>query len=178
MANITYAYSKLMQQHNLTMDDLSEDAKIGISQIKDVEKGIRMTEARGKSITPATISKIKAMDKWIVSEILDSINDTDDNDDEMPFDADDIEEDLNGDNPDNSNESPENLALGTKIDVDLRKAFESGKTSITFDELKTISPTAWKVVFDNYDDTGDNGLETSHYSLLETSENNFTLQNK
>jgi transcriptional regulator with XRE-family HTH domain len=176
MENITYAYAKLMQQHNLTMEDLSDDAKIGISQIKDVEKGIRMTEARGKSITPATISKIKAMDKWIVSEILDSINDTDDNDDDMPFDADDIEEDLN--NPDNPNESPENTALGTKIDVDLRKAFESGKTTITFDELKTISPTAWKVVFDNYDDSGDNGLETSHFSLLETSENIFTLQNK
>ena len=46
------------------------------------------------------------------------------------------------------------------------------------EELKNVSKTAHSVIFSTYDDSGDNGIETSNYSLIETEEEIFTLTQK
>lgn len=87
---IKYAYQKLMAEHKLTVAELPEDAKIGITTIMDIEKAISMAEKKGKKINPKTIAKIKANDKWIVNEILDFIDDTDKNEDEIPHESEEV----------------------------------------------------------------------------------------
>jgi hypothetical protein len=84
--NIELQYKKALAQYNLSESKLPEDAQIGISIVTDTLKAANMLEKRGKSISEKTIKKIKAMDKWIYYEILDTVNDTDKNEDEMPFD--------------------------------------------------------------------------------------------
>ena len=87
---IKYAYQKLMAEHKLTVAQLPEDAKIGITAIMNIEKAISMAEKKGKKISPDTIAKIKANDKWVVNEILDFIDDTDKNADEIPHEEEEV----------------------------------------------------------------------------------------
>lgn len=87
---IKYAYQKLMAEHKLTVAQLPEDAKIGITAIMNIEKAISMAEKKGKKISPDTIAKIKANDKWVVNEILDFLDDTDKNADEIPHEEEEV----------------------------------------------------------------------------------------
>ncbi len=153
-----------------------------------------MFEGKGKEISEKTIKKVKAMDKWVYYEILDLVNDTDKNDDELPHDADDIKEELEEelkkvDEVENKNNKtevekneveslPKDNSKGFTIDAELEVAYANGKKEIGFDELKSICKTAYNVIFDNYDNSGDNGIETSKFTLIETDENLFTLTKK
>jgi hypothetical protein len=185
-------YLEAMEEHNLKVSDLPEDAQIGITNINDVMKSIKMFEAKGKPISEKTIKKVKAMDKWVYYEILDLVNDTNENDGELPHDSEEIVDELEkvankkveksvGENAEvvvaeviaNPNDSK-----GLQIDKDLEVAHANGKKEIAFEELKSISKTAYNVIFDSYDDSGDNGIETSNFTLLETNENVFTLTKK
>ena len=185
-------YLEAMEEHNLKVSELPEDAQIGITNINDVMKSIKMFEAKGKPISEKTIKKVKAMDKWVYYEILDLVNDTDENDGELPHDSEEIVEELEevankkGAKP--VDEKAEvvvaevvanpNDSKGLQIDEDLDLAHTNGKKEITFEELKSISKTAYNVIFDNYDNSGDNGVETSKFTLIETDENVFTLTKK
>ncbi len=91
---IKYAYQKLMAEHKLTIADLPSDAKIGIEAIMNIEKAINMAEKKGKKINPNTIAKIKANDKWVVNEILDFLDDTDKNSDEIPHEEEEVIEEI------------------------------------------------------------------------------------
>lgn len=91
---IKYAYQKLMAENKLTVAQLPEDAKIGITAIMNIEKAISMAEKKGKKINPDTIAKIKANDKWVVNEILDFLDDTDKNTDEIPHEQEEVIEEI------------------------------------------------------------------------------------
>ncbi len=67
---------------------------------------------------------------------------------------------------------------GIKIDEQFKVMFDSGKHEYSLEEIKTAAPTAHAFIFDNYDQAGDNGIETTYYSLLEMKENVFTLTKK
>jgi hypothetical protein len=56
--------------------------------------------------------------------------------------------------------------------------FKSGKTSFNLEELKSLSKTAYEVIFNSYEEDEDNGIETTNFSLIETSEYQFTLTKK
>jgi len=177
---IDFQYLKEMEARNLKLSDLPEDAQICIQNINDVMKRVRMLEKKGQSVSDVTIKKLKAMDKWTLYEIYDMVNGTDDNEDEQPHDADEVIEELE-DTEDlipAEPEKPKGDPKGLQIDADLKVAYEKGKKEISFEELKTVSRTAYNVIFDGYDESGDNGIETSNYSLLETEENVFTLTKK
>ena len=89
-----YAYEKLMQQHKLSYAELPSDAKVGIDTIKNIEKSITMLEKKGKKVSQSVINKIKANDKWIVNEILDFVDDTDKNSDDLPYEKKEIEAEI------------------------------------------------------------------------------------
>lgn len=183
-------YLAEMEKHNLKVSDLPEDAQIGIQNINDALKGVKLQEAKGKPISDKAEKKIKAMDKWVLYEIYDVVNDTDKNDDDIPYNDEDVLEDLDDDISETKTEDDdaesikaENVAQdgdpkGIQIDADLKVAFESGKTTISMEELKSVSKTAYAIIFDTYDDSGDNGVVTSNYSLIETEEEVFTLTKK
>jgi hypothetical protein len=175
MSEYKYGYEKLMAENDLQMSDLTDDARNSITAIKDLEKSIRMAQGKGKEASETTLSKIRTSDKMATQEIVDMLDDNDDDDND---DSD------NNDDSDDSNDKNEpemvvtNDPKGLKIDAELEVVFASGKKEIGFDELKSISRTAYEVIFQNYDNSGDNGIETSKFTLIETDDNLFTLTKK
>lgn len=174
---MTLHYLETMEEYNLKIGDLSEDAQNGIEQINDVIKGIKLHESRGNTVSEKTFKKLRTLDKWVSYEILDMVNDTDKNDDDLPHTSEEImnefEEEI-----DEAEDFYGDQEEGLKIDADLKLAYESGKKNISFDELKSISRTAYYTIFNSYDASGENGLVTSNFSLLEIDENVFTLEKK
>lgn len=176
-------YLQAMEEHGLTKKDLPEDARTGIEEIEKVMHAMGLAERNGRKITQKTFKKLAAMDKWVYYEILDMVNDTDKNEDEIPYEAEDIVEDEQMGDEDERDENQNSTqtgdsALGVKIDQELKVLYDKGKTELSWDDLKDASTTAYNVVFDNYDNTGENGLETSNFRLIETNEDVFTLTKK
>lgn len=168
-----YAYQKLMEQHELTYSELPEDAKTGIDVIKDVEKAIKMAQGRGSAISEKTYNKLKINDKFIVGEILDYVNDNDnDDDDEVPFDADEIKDELL------ENSGKELDPKGLAVDEELKNLFAQNKLKLSIEELKNYAPNCYRVIFDAYDPDEDNGIETSYYSLIEKADNFYHISKK
>jgi hypothetical protein len=190
-------YVKAMEEYGLRESQLTEDAKVGIATIKQSLKGVKLNEARGISISPKTIQKIKANDKWVYYEILDMVNDTDKNEDEMPYEEEEILDDLEVDDED-ENEQPNeeeeeeerevfqgrkteqegDSSTGIVIEQDFKAMWDADKKVVKLDQLKSLSKNAYNTIFDNYDESGDNGIETSHFTLIETDEYEFTLTKK
>lgn len=175
--NIELQYKKALTQYNLKESNLPEDAQIGITIITDTLKAANMLEKRGKSISEKTIKKIKAMDKWIYYEILDTVNDTDNNDDEMPFDKKEVIEEIKEIENESTKSNVDN-EKGKSVVMELCKLYESGKKIYTLQELKMSAKKTYDVIFDNYDEDGENGLMTNDYELIETDKETFTLTKK
>ena len=184
---IEFAYQKLMVEHKLTNAQLNEDAITGISAIADIVQGITMLEKRGKEPTQKTISKIRSLDKWVSGEIMDIVNDTNDNapvataeelaaqaqkeiDDKAKSDA---EVKAGAEQKQEVKVDPK----GLKIESELAKLLAENKISLTLDEVKSLAPTAYSVIFDSYKDGEQNGIKTSKFSLLEIEKEKFTLTN-
>lgn len=175
MSEINFAYEQLMQEHNLSISDLPEDAKIGITTLKDIEKSVKMAEKKGNTVSDKTLAKIKANDKWVVKEILDFIDETDENEDDMPYDGEEIEEEIE---EEYEEPQPQNSALGQSIEKELTEMFNSGKKEWTTNQIKSGFKNTYNTLFDNYDDDGENGIETSNFRLLESGDELFTISKK
>jgi hypothetical protein len=175
-----FKYKKLMEENDLTVNQLPEDAQTGISEINKVLRAISMVEKKGRKISAGSLKKLTTMDKWVTYEILDYLHDTDNNDDDMPIDADDIIEDLNKDGKDKPvNESNDNNQVdqvGLRIEEELDRLFESGKTSYTIDEIRNKANRTYKELWESYEEDEKNGIVTTKYSLIEDKEYNFNLK--
>jgi hypothetical protein len=176
-------YKKSMEEHDLTYNELPDDAKIGIDNINDILKSKRMLEKVGKSLTPKALAKIKTYDKWVHYEILDFVHDTDNNDDEAP-DLDDVEDEIE-DKLNNSEEEEEEEEMedeaptqqGLQIEQELQQMFENGHLSCTIEEVRTHAPKTYNVLFDTYQEGEENGVVTSNFSLMENNKK-FILTKK
>jgi hypothetical protein len=179
-----FQYKKAMEANDLKIADLPEDAQIGITQIKDIEKAMHMLEKNGKKPKEKTLKKIKAMDKWVYYEILDYLQETDKNPDEQPHEKDEILDDLSddandgdgkddeGDNNDNSDNVPEldeNTKLGLAIEAELEKMHESGQTEWDIEDVRKVAKKTYDLLFDTYKEGEENGITTSKYSIIEKS---------
>lgn len=177
---IELLYLAELESNGLSVRDLPEDAQTGIQEINHVLKAIHMTEKGGKKVNPNTVKKVKAMDKWVYYEILDYINDTDKNADDIPFDADDVIEDLDktkgGQAP--KEEPIEADPLGLKIEAELDVLYASGKLTYTMNEIRSTAKNTYKVLWDEYENDGENGIVTTKYSFLEDPNKNFNLKLK
>ena len=138
-----FLYLSAMEEHGLSYNELPEDAQTGIDSIKDVVRAFRLAEKRGQKPTAKAVKKLKAMDKWVYYEILDYLNDTDNNDDDIPFDKDDV---LDDKEPKEENIDP----AGLKIDEELTALSDAGITKINFSELRSKAPVTHKTIWDNY----------------------------
>ena len=185
MSEIKYAYQKLMAEHNLTVAELPEDAKIGITAIMNIEKAVKMAEKNGKTVSSETIAKIKTNDKWVVNEILDFVDKTDENEDEMPHEEEEVIEEIQeGDDEDDDEGDDEGQsvtqdeALGIAIDQELAEMHSSGKVDWHSDDIKAKYKKTYNTLFDTYEDGGENGIETTNYKLIEKEEEVFTISKK
>lgn len=156
---------------------------------------MKSLERKGNSISPETFKKLKALDKWVYYEILDFINDTDQNQEQMPYEADEITEEMQNDSDTEFSQEDEqqddetdddgesnyiegDTNLGNRIDLELNTLFSTGKTTFSMEELKIDAKAAYNVIFDNYDHDSKNGIETSNFKLVETEEEVFKLTKK
>lgn len=186
---IELAYKKLMEDEKLTFNELPTDAKIGIDSINNILKAINMAEKKGRKVSDNVISKVKANDKWVVREIIDYVEDKNENKEPLPNKAKEVVEQIKTETEpvktievkpteQKTEEKPEEVKVdpkGVAIDEELKKLFESGKTKHTLEELKTAAPKAYNVIFDTYDNSGDNGIETSFYKLIEVEDKVFEV---
>lgn len=85
-----HAYERLMQEHNLSLEELPNDAKIGIESIQLILKAVKLNDRKGSPTKPATYDKIKANDKWVVREILDYVENKNTNKSPLPHKAADV----------------------------------------------------------------------------------------
>lgn len=175
---MSYAYEKLMSEHNLSLSDLNDDAKYGIQTIKKIEKAVKMTEARGQNVSSQVLNKIKTNDKWVVREIIDQLEDKETNQEEIPNEADDvitlIEDENYQINPPETQIDP----MGLAIDNELSNLYENEMFEITLDDLKKSASKTYKVIFENYETGEENGVSTSTYLIKETDTNIYTLTKK
>jgi len=172
---MNYAYEKLMQKHGLTMKDLPEDAKHGIEAIRNIEKAINMAEKNGKTVSSKTIAKIKANDKWVVQEILDFVKDDDDNDDKMPYEEDEVIDEIKGENKKLTSEQ----MLALEVESELARMLKSGKKVWEATEIEDFSEVVFDAIYETYhQNDAQNGVETNLYSLIETQPQVFTLKKK
>lgn len=164
-------YLKAMEEYKLKPSQLSEDARFGIKSIEEVMRMVALAEKNGKAIKPATIKKIMTLDKWVYYEILDQVNDTDRNDDDIPVDTDELKDEVK-DQVNKSQEENKELQIGLKIEAELEALFKNGKTEVSVEEIHDKAPNTYAVIFDSYEPEGSNGVKTSRFSLLEIDSEN------
>lgn len=165
-----YNYEKLMEQEELKLSELPEDARIGIETIATINRVIVLNESKGRKIRPDVHKKIAANDKWVTREILDYVEGKDSKQpDSVPHTEKDIIKDIEQDAVD---------PKGVAIDVELKALIEAKMDVIKLDELKSKAPQSYAVIFQHYDESGDNGIETSFYSIHETDTETFTIKAK
>ena len=164
-------YLKAMEQYKLKPNELSEDALFGIKSIEEVMRMVALAEKNGKAIKPATIKKIMTLDKWVYYEILDQVNDTDRNDDDIPVDTKELKDEVKN-QVNKSEEENKELQVGLKIEAELEALMKDGKMELSVEEIQKKAPTTYSVIFDSYEENGSNGVKTSHFSLLEIDSEN------
>lgn len=172
-------YEKALQENDLSVSELSEDARSGIEGINDILKAISMLEKKGKNPTERTIKKLKAMDKWVYYEILDQLHDTDNNDDDAPVDTDEVVDEIKEQAKESSKNDEEKNAqnkLFTIIEKELEKLANSGKKEFTIEQIKSYAPNSYNAIYKAYQRGDDNGVKTRRYALIETRERIFTIK--
>jgi hypothetical protein len=167
-----FQYEKEMQKNGLSYADLPEDAQTGIEQILDIKKALNMLEKSGKKPSAKTLKKVKAMDKWVCYEIYDHINNTDENDDDMPYDDEELLEEIE-EQVKQDMEQPEKSTKGEVVEKEIKQLFENGVKTIDIEELKEKAPTCYDILFDTYDPDDENGIQTTNYSLIEGKEDDM-----
>lgn len=184
------AYEKLMEEHNLQQSDLTDDAKVAIKQLKDIERGMNLSLSRGKRIQPETAKRIKTLDTFITRDILYMLDD-EQNPNPVPDPeetkkileaqaaAKKVEEDAaRAKEEEAAKKAKEVSPEGIKCDGEFAEMIKAGKTEVSFEELKSLAPTAYGLIFDAYEDGADNGITTSYYVLAETEKNKYKLSKK
>jgi hypothetical protein len=171
-------YEKLMRENNLTLNDLNEDARNGIANVKAVMVVVNREANRGKSVSDLTWRKVRTNDKWICGEILETLDGKErNNDDEAPYTEDDIIDEIEDDEDNNEQEDFAD-PTGIQIDSDFDIAFKSGNTKLSLEDIKSTSPTAYDIIWKTYKANEKNGITTTFFNLIETEKHIFTLTKK
>jgi|LakMenE18May11ns_1017448.scaffolds.fasta_scaffold9821313_3 hypothetical protein len=171
-----YSYEKLMKEKNLQLSELPPDARVGIEAIAKVKRTIAITEEKGRKVGPATLTKLKANDKWATQEIQAYLQGKESNQsEEIPHNESEIQNEME---KEAKIEEVKIDPKGLAIEGELKKIHEAGKKTVTADELETLAPKCYDVLAENYDDNGENGIETTHYSIIETADEVFTITKK
>ena len=169
-------YKQVLADNNLSVSSLPEDAQTGIDQINDVMRALNMLSKNGKKPTAKTLRKLKALDKWVMYEILDFVQDTDNNSDEIPHEADEIIEEIKDVNVNDEEKGDDkNYQLGLKIESGFDKMITS-KSEWDIEEVRSANRPAYDLLFDTYNEDEDNGIVTSKYAFTETDNGTFELK--
>lgn len=180
-------YQKAMQENGLTLNDLNHECKVGITEINKCLRAIALHENSGKKPTNTVINKIKTMDKWVYYEILDMLQDTDNNEEEIPYDSkeviEDIKEEKNNymdEDEDEGQEKKQSKEIkstnsGLKINEELNNLYKQNKIMLSLNEIKSQAPNSYSALFEVYEPNEENGIETKSFRLIEVGEQQYKL---
>ena len=161
-----YAYEKLMADNELTIETLPADAQASIKILKNLENAAAALVKKGKPVTEEAIKAMEVMDKHIVSEVWDYINDTQKAPEEVPVDYKKVIEKMK---EEEKAETPEQVdPLGVAIEAELENLFKGDKREWPLPELAAVAPKAYDALFKAHKPNEENGIQTSKYTLLET----------
>jgi hypothetical protein len=172
---MTLAYEKLLEKHNLEVSELPKDAQIVIKELVLLKGQLSGKVNIGQKLSPESLSRLRIKDEVVVDKIFDYLDEKGEDSDEDNEDEDEETEDEPEDK-DNDNDNNEIMEGGVIIDGELNGLFKSGKTEISITELRSIAPATYDCIFDNYEQDGSNGIETSNFSFIETSANSETFK--
>jgi hypothetical protein len=172
------AFEKLLETNDLEISDLPKITQVEIKELTQLKSLIVSKMNIGQNVTPATLQKIKDKDNAIVDDILEYLgededeDDTDDNLIDRFSDDDDTDEDNNDNNEDeDEDDTDEDNMDAITIDKELHNLFKSGATICTLSDLRNYAPMTYECIFDTYGQDEENGINTSNYTIVETSLN-------
>ena len=132
-------YLQALEEYNVSPKNLPADIKTGINLIQDILRGLATIEKKGMSPKPETMKKLIALDKWVYYDILDFVNETDNNDDNMPVDGKEVVEDIKEQIKEAEVDQKE-LQLGLKIESELEALHKANVESVDIDTLRSKAP--------------------------------------
>lgn len=191
-------YEKLMETYGIEVKDLPEETKIMIKTVDVLKKQMQGKLTIGENVSESAIAKIKAQDKYIITDLLDyieendlereddedegeddkddkeNIEDPDDSNDD--FDDDDSEDEEDDDDEDDSDDQGEedqggmedSFEIGDKLDLEFQELKGSGIAEISLNDLREKAPFVYEIIFENYEEGEQNGVQTSNFKLVET----------
>ena len=160
-------YEKLLEKQNLDSNDLSNDVQLRIREITQLKNLILSKKRIGQNVSDITLEKLKEKDAELCDIILEDIEDLDLDDD--------------NDSDKNQDESFENENFGDQetgilIDEELKMFSGTGQSTITLNNMKSIMPNVYDVIWESYEDNDENGISTSNFDLIETGKNSETFK--
>lgn len=57
--------------------------------------------------------------------------------------------------------------LGLQVEKELEEMFATGEKEWDIEDIRKVAKKTYDLIFDNYEDGEENGIETSNFSLLE-----------
>ena len=160
-------YEKLLDKHDIDSNDLSNDVQLRIREITQLKNLILSKKRIGQNVSDITLDKLKEKDSELCDIILEDIEDLD-------FDE-------NNDTDENQDETFENENFGDQetgilIDEELKMFSGTGQSTITLNNMKSIMPNVYDVIWESYEDNDENGISTSNFDLIETGKNSETFK--
>ena len=166
------AFEKLLETNDLEISDLPKITQVEIKELTQLKSLIESKRTIGQNVTPATLQKIKDKDNAIVDDILEYLGEDEDDTDEDNNDIDRFSnEDTDEDNNDNNEDDNDDDMDAITIDKELHNLYRSGASILTLAQLRDNAPVTYECIFDTYGQDEENGINTSNYTIVETSFN-------
>lgn len=166
-----------MEEYGLKQSDLPEDAVEGIKIVEGIVKGIQLAEKRGQRVSDLTYRKLKLNDKWVVREIIDFKEGTEKNEEDIPFEKDEVLKEIPKDEIKPADQVEQvDKSKGNSVNSELTKLLEDGKETLSASELKKLAPVSYEIIFESYKAGEENGLQTSAYLVKETEVEVFKIE--
>lgn len=159
------AFEKLLDNHNLEVSELPKITQVEIREANSLKGLIQSKKNIGQKVTSETLQKLEDKDNAICDDILDYIDEDDSEDAEDDF----YEDATNSDDDDDDDTD------GVTIDQELHNLYKSGMTTLDFNAIRNNAPAIYDCLFDTYGQDEENGINTSNYSIIETSPNSETF---
>jgi hypothetical protein len=176
------AFEKLLETNNLEISELPKITQIEIKELNSLKALVESKQKIGQNVTAQTLQKLKDKDNEIVEDILDFLDGSDEDDSDDDTSDDDTSDDDTSDDDtsdyDTSDDDDNDFSDqdGVLIDKELHQLFKAGNTTLELSQIRSLAPTTYECIFETYGQDEQNGINTSNYSIIETSTNSETFK--
>ena len=158
------AFEKLLESNNLEVSELPKITQVEIREANSLKGLISSKKNIGQNVSAETLQKLEDKDNSICDDILDYIDADEDDDSDDP------------ENDSQDDEEEDDDTDGITIDQELHNLYKSEMTTLDFNAIRNNAPAIYDCLFDTYGQDEENGINTSNYSIIETSPNSETFK--